>query len=405
MLKLLEKGLRDPNIPVTFQILSATTRLQTILVHGVRQKGDPAPSMLEPGEDPRAREIREAYVAELAAGLAKRTGESQTTTAVTILTSVPPNSKSVTPGMREAQRILVEKFDTLHPYTQEWLLRVYWDLLRDSALTPALKKMLAAADPTSKNVRESALQRLVEMAPDEARSYVVAEIREPRSTVDPKFLSTLEDKSLPEVDAPLLEQIRRATQSTDNRDRIFLKFKVDLLVRYATDSIYQDLMELYRNIGQKLQLESRAALLAYFAKHNEEQAMPLIEQAVSEIKPGEYSGLLSDLTKHHYSESISTILKKFLETDDYAHASNAAYLLGKHGAAGDERILEARLKRWREEWKDRIAEANAQYQGQVERELIYALVNGTSWKLSPERVQQLKRSCLTQICKQSNLTP
>ena len=215
VLKLLEKGLHDPNVPVTFQILGATTRLKFILTHGIRERGEPAPGMLEPGEDPRVREIREAYVAELAASLSKRTGDNQNTTAVTILTSVPPYTKSLTPGMREAQRILVEKFDTLHPYTQEWLLRVYWDSLRDTAVTPALKKMLAAAEPTSKNVRETALQRLMEMVTlEEARSYVVAEIREPRSTVDPKILGALEEKSLPEVDAALLEQIRRATQSS-----------------------------------------------------------------------------------------------------------------------------------------------------------------------------------------------
>jgi hypothetical protein len=92
-----------------------------------------------------------------------------------------------------------------------------------------------------------------------------------------------------------------------------------------------------------------------------------------------------------------------LETENISQASHAAYLLGKHGSAGDERVLEARLKRWREEWRDRVAEADAQYQGRIEREIISALVNGKSWKLSPQRVQELKTSCITQLCKQSNL--
>ena len=57
------------------------------------------------------------------------------------------------------------------------------------------------------------------------------------------------------------------------------------------------------------------------------------------------------------------ILKKLLESDDYSHVSHAAYLIGREGAAGDERVLEARLKRWQEEWGNRVAEADAQHQG------------------------------------------
>jgi hypothetical protein len=67
--------------------------------------------------------------------------------------------------------------------------------------------------------------------------------------------------------------------------------------------------------------------------------------------------------------------------------------------------LEERLKRWREQWRDRIAEADAQHRGQIERELIWALINNKSWKLSPERVRELRMSCMTQLCKQSNPVP
>jgi hypothetical protein len=112
--------------------------------------------------------------------------------------------------------------------------------------------------------------------------------------------------------------------------------------------------------------------------------------------------MLGDLTELYYSDAIGDVLKKVLETGDYAAASTAAYLIGKHGSADDVKVLEARLKRWREEWRERVADADAQNQGQIERELIYALVNGKSWKLPAARVQELKSSCITKICKQSN---
>ena len=403
VLKLIENGMRDPVIPVTTTMLAAATRLKTLITHGVREKAvDATKGMLEPWESPQNREIREAYVVELAAGLAKRTGDSQRTTALTIFTSMEPEPRVDSPGEREARRILVQQFDSLHPYTQEWLLQRYWEQIRDPALVSSFKKMLAAGTD-SKHVRAAALKRLLEMAPDEARSYVIEEIRYPYSLVDPQILSELKDESLPEVDAALLEQFRQRIHSSNNFDRMQLGFKAALLVRFATGSIYQDLMPLYEATGRKLATETRGGLLAYFAKHNEREAIPLIEQAVAELKPGAYPDLLSKITSLYYSKSIGVLLKKLLESDDPVLASHVAYLIGKHGAAGDERVLEARLKRWREQWGDRVAEADAQQQGQIERELIYALVNSNSWKFLREQVRELQMSCITQLCKQTNL--
>ena len=404
-LKLVEAAMRDPNIPVTMQMLSAATRLKTLLNYGVSERPVGLPvGMLQPFEEPRNREIREGYVAELAAGLEKRSGNSLTTTATTIFTSTWPQSQSDSPGVREARNVLVQQFDTLHPFTQEWLLRVYWNQMRDPLLIPSLKKMLTATTSVGdKNLHETALLRLLEMAPDDVRPYVIAEIRKPDSFQEVETLGKLKDESLPEVDASLLEQIRKLTQSTDNRARVLLRLKTQLLARFASESIYRELMQLYRELGGNLPREARPGLLAYFAKHNEREAMPLIEQAVAELKPGEYPQVLSDVTTLYYSDAVGALLKKLMDTDDAPMASHAAYLIGVHGSAGDEKLLEARLKRWQEQWRDRVAEADAQQQGQIERELIYALIHGKAWELSPERVRELQLSCLTKMCKENNI--
>lgn len=404
VLKLIETAMRDPNTPVTTQMLYAAIRLRTLFTYGVSPKPPaPTPIMLAPEEEPRSREIREAYVTELAAGLGKRSGTSQTVTALTLFSITPKVSLAENPGLREARRILVQHFDTLHPYSQEWLLRVHWEPMRDDALIPSLKKILAVADPASKNMKDTALPRLLEMAPEEVRPYVVAEIRDPNSLVDPQVLAALKDESLPEVDASLLEQIRKLAQSGQGRAQVFLKSKTAVLVRFATADIYGELMQLYQEMGTNLPRDARAGLLAYFAKHNDREAGPLIEQAMAELKPGAYPQILSDMTTLYYSESMSVLLKKIVQTDDAPMASHAAYLIGKHGSPGDEKLLDARLKRWQEQWRDRIVEADAQHQGQIERELIYALINGKSWKLTPERARELQTSCMTQMCKQSNL--
>jgi hypothetical protein len=85
--------------------------------------------------------------------------------------------------------------------------------------------------------------------------------------------------------------------------------------------------------------------------------------------------------------------------------SHAAYLIGEHGSASDQKLLEARLNRWRYQWRNRVAEADVQQQGRIERELISALISGKAWNVSPERARELQLSCITQLCKQSNVVP
>jgi hypothetical protein len=406
VLKLLEAALRDPNTPVSVQLLNVVTSLRRLVTDVPRMdKSEVVNTMLIPGlpEDTRARETRDAYVVELTAGLDKRTGRALTTTAITIASNPPKDPQAASVGSVEARRILIQQFDTLNPISKEWLLKQNWEELRDRSMIPVFKRALSnGSDPGQKDIHEAALKLLIEVAPDEARRYVVAEIRNPNSFVDVKLLGSIDAKSLPEADATLLEQIRGFAALPKNGGFVFLKQKTSLLVRFGTEGIYQELMDLYQKVGATLYPDARAGLLAYFAKHNEREAIPLIEQAIAELKPEESSDLLRDLTESYYSEAIGDLVKKRLATDDLSWASNAAYLIGLHGSGDDQQVLEARLKRWREEWGNRVAEADDQHQGRIESEIVYALIHGKSWKLSSDRVKELQVGCITQMCKQNN---
>jgi hypothetical protein len=102
-------------------------------------------------------------------------------------------------------------------------------------LLPVFKRLLSVGPgPAQKHIHEAALKLLIEVAPDEARPFVVAEIRDPGSFVDWKLLGSIEAKSLPEVEASLLEQIRRFATAPDNLGVVQLKQKTSLLVRFAT---------------------------------------------------------------------------------------------------------------------------------------------------------------------------
>jgi hypothetical protein len=401
--QMLEAALRDPNRPVTYALLGTVTKLRLLRQNAGLARKPVANEMRDPFGDSQYNEIQDAYVTELAAGLSKRTGKSQTTTAITLLSRL--SKMPETAALNEVRRVLVQQFQDLHPYDQEYLLRVYWDQLQDPSLLPAIKQMLSSKGLASKNIHDSALKRLIEMAPDEARSFVVSEILDPASLVDFEILRSLTDATLPEIDAPLLEQIRRFSSSTRSFDVTYLKQKASLAARYATVGIYQSLMELYQQSGAKWPLEARACLLAYFARYNENEALPLIEQVLDGIEPGQDFNFLPDLTRLYYSDGIDAVLRKRLESNEPRAVSTSAWLMSKYGPAGDQQVIEARLERWRKEWQNRAAEAQTNLQGTAEREMVTALLRAKSWKASPEQAKELERNCITEFCRENFRRP
>jgi hypothetical protein len=396
--QLLEAALRDPAQPVSYGLLGVVTKLKLLRQNeGLPKRPTTNVVMLEPLGDPQYNAIQDAYVMELAAGLAKRTGKSQTTTAMTLLSRLSKTQQ--TAALNEVRQVLIQQFQDLHPFDQEYLLRVYWDQLHDPSLLPVIKQILSGKDKASKMVHDTALKRLIELTPDEARPFVVSEIIDPTSLVDFEILRSLADTTLPETDAPLLAQIRGFSSS--NYGVIFLKQKASLAARYATVGIYQSLMELYQQSGAKLPLETRACLLAYFARYNENETLPLVEQVLAGLEPGQDFNFLPNLTRLYYSDGIDGVLRKRLENDEPRAVSTSAWLMAKYGPASDQQVIEARLERWRKEWASRAAEAQANLQGTAEREMVEALMRAKSWKASTEQVKELEQGCVTDFCRQN----
>jgi len=403
VVRLLEGALRDPNTPATHELLQTLT-----LLRGLQEGVEPtrAGGLVVQAENPEQRrysEIREGYVTELLASLPKRAGKSQTTTAMTVLGHLakePGNAAQIS-GVR---KILLQEFDSLHPFDQELLLRAYWDQLRDPSIQPALERMLTKErQPQGYQIRASALNRLIEMDPERARLFVVAELRDPASVVDFDVLTALKDETLPEADAALLEQVRRLGQKSDS---VLLRHKALLVARYASPAIYEGLMEVYETWGAKWPQDARASLLGYFARYNETQAIPLIEQALAELGPGQDLSFLTDLTRSNYPQAVDDLLRKRLEGEEPQAVGTAAYVMSQHGPAEDGRLIEARLDRWVKEWGKRSAELDAAatdtniVQSMVEVNLIVSLELGKAWKLPEEKIKQLKQGCITRACRE-----
>ena len=405
--RLLEGALRDPNTPVTHQLLHTLTRLRLL------QEGKEPPSIagfdgVGDTKQQHYSEVLEEYLRELTASLPKRTGKSRTGAAMTVILNLPKEPDQAAPMLSDARKILIQEFDGLSIYDKDLLLNGYWNRFRDTSLQPALERMLKTErQPQGYLMRASALKRLIELAHDSSRPFVMAELIDPDSFVDVEVLGQLKDETLPEADSALLEQIRRLASLKQNLDSIRLQYKTPLAARYASPAIYKGLMEAYQNWGAKWPVEARAGLLGYLARYNEAQAMPLIKQALKELGPDRGSWFLSNLTRSNYPKAVDEYLRKRLESDDPQWVSTASHIMSQRGPAEDMPLIEARLDRWVKEWKARGAELDAADQDRkvpmqcmTQVNLIIALMHGKAWKLPEEKIKQLKQSCVTKTCRQ-----
>ena len=166
-------------------------------------------------------------------------------------------------------------------------------------------------------------------------------------------------------------------------------------------------METYVKWGAKWPADARGAMLGYFARYNESQAAPLIEQALAETPPGQDQSFLTDLTRANYGGAVDSILRARLEGAEPYAAGTAAYVMSLGGPQSDRAPIEARLARWRKEWGGRASELDAEgadaalaAQRMVEVNLMGALLNAKSWKPSDEEANRLKRGCVTKACRQ-----
>lgn len=400
VLQLLESEFRDETTPATSVLLGALTKLRLL----AERAGAPAQPFDLSGftgvVDQRTSEIEGAYVAELAAGLSKRTGKSQTSAAMTILAHLPKEAQARVAMLSEVRPILLRNFDRLASYEQDYLLNQYWEQLRDPSLVPSIKKILGNTAIASSYMHGAALKRLLEVSPDEARPFIIAEIRDPNSFVDREILGSLPDPTLPEVDSVLLEQIRQFASSPAGSNRVRLQYRTALAARFASKGIYANLMDIYRQAGEKMPPEALPGFIAYFARHDEAEGLALLERTLDQSLDRQ-STLLSDFARLYFSEAVDTLLRKRLESDEQEIASTAAYLISLHGPADDLKVIEQRLQRWQRDWGSRIADADSNFQGRIETELIMALTRGKSWKQPPEKVKELQRGCVTKICKQT----
>lgn len=407
-IELLETALRDPNREIHEDLIWTLVRLRLLLEDEKQPSQATNSEQLSKEQEARSLELKNAYYAELLESLSKRTGRNQLFTAYRIFTALPKEDNS-SAAYNITKALVLSKFDELQHAGQSTLLDRFWDKIKTPALISSLEKILSTKEPEPNwDNRPNAFKRLIEIDSKRARSYVINEIRDPNSSVNPDILKALNDEFLPEIDDAVLEQINKLADTDDRRMQFNLQFKMLLAARYATVKIYNELLEVYKKYGVSWRMEQSGPLLSYLLRHNDKEAIPLVEDRLA--KWGEKSGshIFYNLTRINFPEGLEKILRQRLESEDPEVVGTASYYLSKYPNTENRRLIEKRHEKWLKEWANRKGELNdpnadakIKSQVMVQIELLNSLLRTESWKLSDAERSQLISKCVTETCRRN----
>src|ERR1700723_1537485 len=337
ILKLLEQSLADPSYPVEAALPLAAEMKATLTV-------PLGPNAAQPTEQAQE-QFEQEYLQKVAATLPQRTGQSLTQTAETLLTSYARKHETDFPQFAAAREVLITHFGEVNIWHQDWLLNSYGQYLADQRIVPALKSLLEEKlDDTFLGTKSAALNRLMELAPGDARPYVVEAACNPDEILDFDVMAKLPADNLPEVDNCLLSEVQKVAAA--RRQHFQLSQKAMLAGRFATASIYPQMLALYQQHHAEWDDETRGGMLAYLARYDTPRGLKLLKAGIVLNGDSLNVSTIFALCRSYYSPAADLFFREALQREEPLIAKQAAFELSEHGPAEDEAILRARLAKW-----------------------------------------------------------
>jgi hypothetical protein len=297
-----------------------------------------------------------------------------------------------------------EAFVALQPSTQQILLdpTFGWAYVNRPWILPALRQTYLAwhASPMQNDfpgVGDFALRRLYELAPDEARPLILAEIRTGEHGIRYDALAILPDQSLPDLDAPL--QARYASPTTDPRN-VDRGTTAWLMARYGSPALLPFVTEVVSQRAPICVVES--GLMAYFLKYNPDAAMERLDPTLD--RRNMCRDPLPLLAARHWDDRVETVVLAQLMDADVGRASGAAGLLGSYGSGAVKQPLLDRLEKWSAAWQGRAAElvalsSTSTSPARIENSVTNALFQNERFALTKTDATHILALCVTDGCR------
>jgi hypothetical protein len=385
----LEERLDAPGAPVGTPLLDVLAWLRIWLDREAR----PPPDETATGYEARflaRRTVSDGYAARLAEHVECKTSAARAESVAALMEvawGAQGRREAFTPPWyaRVAQR-MPEVFADLRPEKQRQLLDHRWRRLAGPAMLPVVRRLAAAPD-ADPELRATALRRLVELAPEEARLRILDAIRAPGPPLGYgayRILASLPDATLPELDDALVDRFEGSLREGSSDDPALA---AALLARYATAGVSERAWAAWTSARRDMGDGVAGAVLAFFARVDPAHADDL---AQADLARARTTGKLDTLTRAAdlgMGPPIERALLDALDEGDAALAAPAAHALGEHGSPAAAPHLWRRLERWHAAWRGRSNELRPMSTwpdpGYAERtlegELRGAITDGAAW--------------------------
>ena len=356
----------------------------------VIQKTDPASKIAD--------EERQRDVSEIVETLPQRTGNNRRDTAY-FLVEYSGLSKEDEAKVRP---VVIEEFRRMDPLAQAMLLETRWKDISDPLLAPDLETILNT--PSDGRYYRTAIERLIELSPEEAKPYAVREICDPKSGVQMKNIQNLPQAVLPEVDGCLVEQLRTLAGA----NHLHRQWKAEIAARFGSEAMLPAMKQIYEARQNWNESSDGSPFLAYFLRYSPKDAMVWIGEIGTNVQ-GAFFGIdnVFAARKARFPEELDIWFRLKLEKTMDKEAGWAAYQLSRFGEAEDKLLVEKKLEELRKEWAGKEVEMDAAQNAEpaakaraLEAELISDLIgNEKVWSLTVDEKTALLQACLTSQCK------
>jgi hypothetical protein len=316
---------------------------------------------------------------------------------------IPPDDFGLT---REQ---LLAQFESLTDTQQSELLSAKWDLVSGPEMIPILRRIAlrgAAKDlpeaalafslwhgPIS--VNEQALQRLLELAPDEAKKLMIDDLARDQHRFAAFSVNVLPPGEIAEAETSFKKALGK------NPSQV-----MPLVAKFGTGALADQVRTAYQN--RDWPCEEEKWFLVYFLRTDLGEGKQALALALANREQrGCHHFLLGQLAYVLWTKEIEQQAIASLNDEDPETAADAARALPARGGPEVEHYLWSRLESWNEKWKGRVSHLKrnpitgadpSNGDSRLGDALYDAIYTGRAWFFDLERKHRLTTLCLGDLC-------
>lgn len=229
-------------------------------------------------------------------------------------------------------------------------LSYFWPRVKVPAMLGPLENIVDQPEIRHQMLRDIALQRLCELAPEEATLFILTEIEQPNVdngmfTVKVQTLGVLPNETLSEFDQLLAGRIKQKGSRTFPLD-------AQLIARYATKAILSRVKAAYEGKPGLQDCVREDGFISYFLRTDADYGVGLLAREPSCCMTKSIPAIIR---MKRWNE-IEPAVIGHMNSPDLNRARQAAETLAKYGRADAEKAIWERLRRFHQQWADRESE-------------------------------------------------